>query len=177
MHFNLVHCDGWWREWSLDPSRVNVRAPLKRALIPMMAINRGICDHYNNLHCSNYISFTLNIKIKTCSSCWLLDVQTRESERSLSLGMLRMFGPAAGLWVEATIVNTQTGNNTTKHYLRDGSEGRKSIKADENKSFLSYSRRHTASRSITPALLLVHFCLIQWIVHWSVECGSFVGMQ
>ena len=88
-----------------------------------------------------------------------------------------MFGPAAGLWVEATIVNTQTGNNTTKHYLGDGSEGRKSIKADENKSFLSYSRRHTAPRSITPALLLVHFCLIQWIGHWSVECGSFVGMQ
>ena len=52
-----------------------------------------------------------------------------------------MFGPAAGLWVEATIVNTQTGNNTTKHYLGDGSEGRKSIKADENKSFLSYSKK------------------------------------
>ena len=143
----------------------------------MMAINRGICDHYNNLHCPNCISFSLNIQIKTYTVVvdYLMFRQGRVKDPFL-WGCYECL-VQAGLWVKATIVNTQTGNNTTKHYLRDGSEGRKSIKADENKSFLSYSRRHTASRSITPALLLVHFCLIQWIGHWSVECGSFVGMQ
>ena len=36
-------------------------------------------------------------------------------------------------------------------------EVEENIKVDENKSFLSYSRRHTASPSITRTLLLVRF--------------------
>ena len=38
-------------------------------------------------------------------------------------------------------------------------EVEENIEVDENKSFLSYSRRHTASRSITPTLVVVHFSL------------------